>query len=493
MARVLLRSDGGCAVKIHYRDHGRLSARDRHGRLVGAQLFREHRFLFLQGPPGPFFRRLAAELKRRGAFTLRVVFNAGDLVCAMGQPHCSYVGTIGHWPDWIAGLAEDEKITDIVLYGDCRPYHLTAIEVLARRGIRIHVFEEGYLRPRWITYERNGVNGNSILTEQGPASIDMELVDAVPAPREHPVGHSFGGYVFWNLLYYICVLAAARFYRHYRHHRARSISLETCRWIWHLACLPLTLAQARTRTAELRRFGQPYFLVLLQLETDSQLLEHSRFSSTEEVIEYCIRAYAEAKPTKAALVFKAHPLDPDMRRLARITRECAARHGLADRCRFIPGGKLVPLLGQAVGVVSVNSTACHQALLRAIPTKVLGRAIYGHRPIVSKQELPEFFAAPAGGDARTYRRFRKFLLLTNQFTGSFYTRRGIRQLLVPLAERLLSPVDVASFYFPRGARSAPYSLAQARVAGADEDDGQDLASDRHYTHPPKRELQSQSR
>jgi len=52
-----------------------------------------------------------------------------------------------------AKLSEWE-ITDIILFGDCRPVHAAAIAIAKRHQIPHYVFEEGYLRPNWITLER---------------------------------------------------------------------------------------------------------------------------------------------------------------------------------------------------------------------------------------------------------------------------------------------------------------------------------------------------
>ena len=48
-------------------------------------------------------------------------------------------------------------------------------------GLGIHVFEEGYMRPYWVTYERGGSNGNSRLMKMslnemqaGLAHTDMD-------------------------------------------------------------------------------------------------------------------------------------------------------------------------------------------------------------------------------------------------------------------------------------------------------------------------------
>ena len=39
-------------------------------------------------------------------------------------------------------------------------------DLARRRSLRLHLFEEGYLRPDWITLEREGVNANSRLPDR---------------------------------------------------------------------------------------------------------------------------------------------------------------------------------------------------------------------------------------------------------------------------------------------------------------------------------------
>ena len=121
-------------------------------------------FLMLQGPHGPFFDRLARLLRAAGAQVWRCGFNAGDEFFWSDKPHfIRHEGSVLEWPDHLADLIRDKGVTDIVLYGDVRAIHDTARSQAAARGIRFHVFEEGYLRPYWITYERHGSNGNSAL------------------------------------------------------------------------------------------------------------------------------------------------------------------------------------------------------------------------------------------------------------------------------------------------------------------------------------------
>ena len=129
--------------------------------MTRVERIRTHRhprvFLFLQGPHGPFFNGLRKHLVRSGAEVWRVGFNAGD--SAFWRDRKSYIPFLDPpdaWPETCARLLEAKAVADLVLYGDARPIHAAAIEEARKRDVTIHVFEEGYLRPYWVTYERNG-------------------------------------------------------------------------------------------------------------------------------------------------------------------------------------------------------------------------------------------------------------------------------------------------------------------------------------------------
>ena len=128
-------------------------------------------FLFLQGPHGPFFNRLGKMLRTAGADVWRVDFNAGDRAFWFHpRTYIPYRGSADAWPDTFKSLLDEKSVTDIVLYGDTRPIHASAVEEARARGLTVHVFEEGYMRPYWVTYERGGTNGNSRL-------MDMSIED----------------------------------------------------------------------------------------------------------------------------------------------------------------------------------------------------------------------------------------------------------------------------------------------------------------------------
>ena len=121
------------------------------------------RFLFLQGPIGPFFSRLGQRLSRDGHAVHRINLHGGDRLFWRLPGALDYRGDGADWPQFFSECVSHWHVTDLLLFGDCRPLHRAAIEVAAARGIRVHVFEEGYLRPNWVTLEEGGVNANSSL------------------------------------------------------------------------------------------------------------------------------------------------------------------------------------------------------------------------------------------------------------------------------------------------------------------------------------------
>lgn len=399
-------------------------------------------FLFLQGPHGPFFAQLGAMLRRTGAQVWRVGFNAGDRAFWGSKGYIPYTGTPDDWPQTLAPLLTDRGITDLVLYGDTRPIHAQAITLAKARGITVHVFEEGYLRPWWVTYERGGSNGHSRLMDLSIADMraalertELDLIDA-PAHwgdmRQH---------VFYGAAYHACVLLANRAYRGFTPHRALNVRQEAMLHLRRLMAMPLHAIERRVATWRVRTGGFPYHLVLLQLEHDASFRMHSPFTSMTEFLEVAMRGFAEGAPRHHHLVFKAHPLEDGRVQVKAEILRLAARYGLTDRVHFVRGGKLAGLLNHARSAVTVNSTAAQQVLWRGMPLKVFGRAVYDKPEFVSTLPLPEFFAAPDRPDLRAYRDYRRFLLETSQLPGGFYSAAGRRQLLRQVVDLMLAPAD----------------------------------------------------
>ncbi len=401
------------------------------------------RFLFLQGPHGPYFHRLGRMLTAAGAQVWRVGFNRGDR--AFWSTTASFIpfkGTPEAWPMAIYALLRDKSITDIVLYGDTRPIHAAAIAAAKAAGITVHVFEEGYLRPYWVTYERGGANGHSRLMtltvpemQKALAACEMELPEA-PARwgdmRQH---------MFWGALYHWFVLTGFWDFRNFRPHRALSVWQEFLLYCKRLILLPLHRWERVLATFRIKHGGFPYHLVLLQLEHDASFQMHSPFKTMAQFLAVVMEGFASGASPHHHIVFKAHPLEDGRVPVAREIKRLARLHNVAHRVHFVRGGKLAALLNHARSAITVNSTAAQQVLWRGLPLKTFGAAVYAKPEFVSTQTLAEFFTLPTRPDSRAYRDYRHFLLETSQVPGGFYSSLGRRELLRQVVDMMLQPDD----------------------------------------------------
>ncbi|RLJ60439.1 capsular polysaccharide export protein [Litoreibacter meonggei] len=400
-------------------------------------------FLFLQGPHGPFFYRLGKMLTAAGADIWRVGFNKGDdAFWFSNKTYIPYLGSHDEWEDQFAQMVTEKSITDLVLYGDTRPIHAQAIERARTMGVRIHVFEEGYLRPYWVSYERGGSNGHSRLMDMSVGDmrtalegLDLDLPDA-PARwgdmRQH---------VFYGMAYHYFVFLRNGKYRNFRPHRAQSVTKEFRLYLKRLVTMPFTAMERGLATFRIKHGGFPYHLALLQLEHDASFQMHSPFTTMTDFLELTIEGFAKGAPTHHHLVLKAHPLEDGRVPLRHEIKRIAKNSGVSDRVHYVRGGKLAGLLNTARSAVTVNSTAAQQVLWRGLPLKVFGDAVYNKPEFVSTQSLPEFFTTPTRPDSRAYRDYRHYLLETSQIPGGFYSSRGRRQLLRQVVDMMLAADD----------------------------------------------------
>ncbi len=401
---------------------------------------RQRHFLFLQGPHGPFFRQLARKLAATGSQVSRIGATFGDRIFwHRNLPYIGYDGTIDSWATYLKDYITANQITDIVLYGDSRPFHKIARAVANDLNITAHCFEEGYLRPYWITYERGGTNGNSPIMQMSVAQMQEMVSDHHADLPEIPVmWGAIWHHAFYGFLYHLCVALPIPRYRRYQPHRNIGVLKELYLYIRRLLVMPVHGLQRRIRTRRLLRSGSVYHLVLLQLSHDASLRSHSDLTSVGEFIRFTIAEFANGAPQHHLLAFKAHPFEDWREPLTREVRRAARANKVSDRVRFVPGGKLGPLLDAANSVVTVNSTASQQALWRALPVWVQGRSVFAKPEFVSQQPLRDFFANPDHPDWEAYHDYRLFLLETSQVGGGFYTQRGRAQTLRRLVDMMLS-------------------------------------------------------
>lgn len=402
-------------------------------------------FLFLQGPASPAFARLGAALAEAGHGVRRVNFCGGDRAvwaAGIGAGAVDFREAAAAWPDFLAHEMARCGTTDIVLFGDRRPLHAAAAAVAEARGAAIWSFDEGYLRPDWITLERGGNNGRSPLPRD-PKEIRARAarLPEAAAPRQVSAG-ALGLMAARQAAYELANLAQRSRFPHWRTHRPQTALVEMRGWLRRVPALPLRRAAARAvvQAAVAAELG-PFFLFPLQVDSDFQIRAHSGFRSVAIALHAVLASFAAQAPRGTALLVKNHPLDNGLLDCGRLTAAIAAELGIGDRVHFIDGGHLPTLLAHAAGVVTVNSTVGLAALLRGRPVKALGRAIYNLPGLTSDASLDAFWRAPPPPDMALVQAFRRVVVAEAQINGSFHTAEGIPLAVAGAMSRLLAGTE----------------------------------------------------
>jgi capsule polysaccharide modification protein KpsS len=353
-------------------------------------------------------------------------FHAGDAFFFSGPGAIAFRGRAEQLPEWLERLIGEREIQAVYLFGDGRPYHRVAIEIATRRALPVYVFEEGYLRPDWITLERGGVNGYSSMPRD-PRFFREFARDRKPPEGHQHVGRTFGiGALYATLLALAATLAFFR-YPHYRHHRSINCWLQMCLWVRGAFRKYWYRLRERGQLGELANgLRETYFLVALQVYCDYQIV-HSRFETIEQFIEEVMRSFAAHAPRDCALVFKHHPMDRAYRDYTALLKQLTKRHGLHGRVIYLHDQHLPTLLRHARGAVMINSTVGLQAISYGRPVKVLGDAVYDMPGLTYQGPLEQFWQEVGTVDEELYKAFRTYLLCTNQANGSFAKRLpGVR-------------------------------------------------------------------
>ena len=399
--------------------------------------YRGEKILLLQGPMGPFFWWLARKLRRRGATIYKINFNLGDLLFYPLR-NTLYRKPFKDFSLYLEKFLQERNIQQIALFGDCRPYHQIAVEVAKRLGVRVLVFEEGYLRPYWITLEEEGVNGNSGLLKCPKFYQNQSFA---PQSEEVHFRHHFGRMAVFSTLYALAKAIGSKSFPEYRHHRSLNPLSEAFFWLrsaWRKRLHKVASKQLKRHCKG--SFSKKYYLLPLQVHNDAQIQYHSSFRDIEALIKSVVKSFANDAPKDLSLVIKHHPMDRGYSDYTEFVKSISQSLEVSDRVIYAWDSHLPTLLSHSIGVVTANSTAGLQALYHGVPVKVLGHAIYDIPGLTSSGSLEQFWEKPLSPDPELYIKFRNYLLATNQVNGSFSyppTQLLMEQWMLPQKVNLL--------------------------------------------------------
>ena len=155
--------------------------------------------------------------------------------------------------------------------------HTLAIDVASVLGLRAHVLEEGYLRPYWINYERDGPNGNSRLMDMTVSEMQTVLKTAKIDMSEAAVHWAYiRQHTFYGFAYHLQTFQK-KHCGNIQSLRALSMVEEFLVYLRRVLLQPIEMLKRRYKTWHIKSSEQAFYLRLMQLEHGSAFQMYSPF------------------------------------------------------------------------------------------------------------------------------------------------------------------------------------------------------------------------
>lgn len=396
--------------------------------------------LFLQGPIGGFFRYLMKEFKEAGATPFKINFNGGDEYYMKGisENVFSYQGPMIKFGEYISDFLIQNRIDGIVLFGDCRPLHKVAIEIAKENNVAVFVFEEGYIRPNFITLEVNGVNANSPLM----GNIELEL-------KDFKVSNTYNDEEFQNtkdlqvkhfhdmkdmairaMRYWFHMELSREKFRYYEHHKDGDIFRSM--FYWGKSYFKKKFYKTKESWVEdyvQKDLHQKYFLVALQVYNDSQIKDHSKFRNNKRFIYNVMKSFGKNANKGDFLVIKQHPLDVPYHNYSKFIQHLIKSFNLENRVLYVHDLHLPTLIKNSKGLITINSTTGLSSLYHKIPVITMGNALYNIKGLCFQYGLDRFWNSKLNVNYNTFKKFRNLLITKTQVVGTFYNEEHYPEII----------------------------------------------------------------
>ena len=377
--------------------------------------------LLLMGPIGSFFSRFAEHLETRGVPVWKLSLPLHEYGFRSDQ-RIAYDGDMAEFGHFLSQILERKKIRHLFMYGDFIDPHRIAIDLVqklnhnlpANQQIDAWVFELGYIRPNYVSLEKERVNARSSLNRPASFYRDLPPVDVIPQPRldtgirwrkwwKAPtfIQHSFTAYP---------IISGPHKLQPKPSYLLAQVKGFLRKFIYRIS--------ERSIHRKLMD-GMPYVLVPLQVASDSQVQLSSGYSGMPPFIAELIDSFARYGRPQDRLVFKHHPRDRGYNHYGQLIERLARSHGIEERVLYFHDGPLGPILKRARAVVTINSTVGLQALYHSVPTKVMGETFYNINGLTDQQSLLDFWQEPQSSDRDLFRKFYLHLINTTQINGNF--------------------------------------------------------------------------
>lgn len=380
------------------------------------------RILLLQGPIGPYFFQLGQFLHKQGKEVCKLNFNGGDaFYYPPNDLTYTYLGETKDFLNYLIEFIEQHEIDAVVCFGHKRIYHDIAKQACQNfEGVDFWSFEEGYLRPYYITFEKWGVNSASVLPRDAQFYLDHE--PNIPKSREpRPLVSSFFVRFWLAMHYYMAIYFCRNQFKNYIHHRDYKVLNYMAAWAtsgwrkWAYKPKECLLA----KSIENNDFPE-FFIVPLQVHNDSQVKSFGCAKNVPAFVRNVLRSFAKGAEKDIHIIFKHHPMDRGFNHYGALIAKLSKKYGIEDRVHYVFDIPMPVFLRKAKGMVVINSTSGLSALLHNMPVKVLGQAPYDFSGLTDQQPLSRFWSNPQKPDPNVFNAYRSYLLCRTQLNANFY-------------------------------------------------------------------------
>lgn len=398
------------------------------------------RILFVSSPFGRFFRTFAENLTAQGHKVWRIAWDGGDFAATPACHRITYRDRDEDCESFIKATILKHHITAIVTYNDTGERNRAAIKLAKGMGLSRYIIEHGYLRPHWITFDRDGVNGHSTLPKEGAFyhnnNKGIETAEAFPCRMRDQVLSTmkhFGASILlypwlpFDPSYYgdSVFRQGAGYATEYLWRKLNNETKAVDEIIWH------------------RRNGKKMFAIILQKPGDAQLRVHSSYGSNNLFLREACHSFAAFAPKDAVLVVKQHPLDYGVEKTPRLFENLVKDCHLEGRAYYLRKTSIDIVLDNTDGFVTVNSTAGLAAVQRGLRVKCCGKAIFDMEGLTFQGSLDAFWTTATPPDTATVNAFIAYLTKYSQINGALYAPKGIE-----LASRALCEIISNDLFSP---------------------------------------------
>jgi capsular polysaccharide export protein len=394
------------------------------------------RILFASAPFGPFFSELAAALEAQGCEVWRLCFEGGD-VWETHARNRIVVPSLASDADFQALVEEElqKRCVDcVVTFNDILPRNRIVLEVAKRFSLSRFVLENGYLRPHWVTLERDGVNGFSASPRDRAFYLaqyaSMRAQGAGSNPQVQAFSFRVRYHVINTIAHFAAAVVASPFLRFNPSYYGDSVWRQAWGYMREYGWRKVNNEDEQTRRIRAAKSaGQAVFTVLMQKPGDGQLVVHSKYGGNNKFLHEVVGSFASYAPKDALIVVKQHPLDYGVEKSPAFAAELFKAHRIEDRAVYLRMTSMDICMDLSDGLVTVNSTGGLAALQKGLAVKCLGAAVYDVDGLTYQGSLNSFWGKGRPAEVDVLRGYVDYLTRCSQLNGGFHSREA-RALLV---------------------------------------------------------------